>query len=55
MLASIVIREENAMVKLEFRDPSGAIEVTKRHAPRLSSPEGKHDMQSKVTLLPRIR
>ena len=55
MLASIVIRGENAMVKLEIFDPSGAIEVTKQHAPRLSSLEGKHDMQRKVTLFPRIR
>jgi hypothetical protein len=29
------------MVKLEFFDPSGAIEVTKRHAPRLTSLKGK--------------
>jgi hypothetical protein len=29
------------MVKLEFHDPSGAIEVTVPHAPRLASLEGK--------------
>ena len=29
------------MVKLEFYDPSGAIEVTQPHAPRLASLAGK--------------
>ena len=29
------------MVKLEFHDPSGAIEITVPHAPRLASLEGK--------------
>ena len=29
------------MVKLEFHDPSGVIEVTVPHAPRLASLEGK--------------
>jgi hypothetical protein len=29
------------MVKLEFHDPSGALEVTQPHAPRLASLEGK--------------
>lgn len=29
------------MVTLEFYDPSGALEVTKPHAPRLPSLEGK--------------
>lgn len=29
------------MVKLEFHDPSGALEVTQPHAPRLKSLEGK--------------
>jgi hypothetical protein len=29
------------MVKLEFHDPSGAIEVTQPHAPRLASLAGK--------------
>jgi len=29
------------MVSLEFFDPSGTVEVTQRHAPRLSSLEGK--------------
>jgi len=29
------------MVTLEFHDPSGALEVTQRHAPRLPSLEGK--------------
>jgi hypothetical protein len=29
------------MVKLEFHDPSGTLEVTKRHAPRLVSLDGK--------------
>ena len=29
------------MVKLEFYDPSGALEVTRPHAPRLSSLKGK--------------
>ena len=29
------------MVKLEFYDPSGALEVTQPHAPRLASLEGK--------------
>ena len=29
------------MVKLEFHDPSGALEVTQPHAPRLTSLEGK--------------
>jgi len=29
------------MVKLEFHDPSGALEVTQPHAPRLGSLEGK--------------
>lgn len=29
------------MVTLEFYDPSGALEVTKPHAPRLASLEGK--------------
>jgi hypothetical protein len=29
------------MVKLEFYDPSGTLEVTKPHAPRLASLEGK--------------
>lgn len=29
------------MIKLEFHDPSGALEVTQRHAPRLASLEGR--------------
>jgi len=29
------------MVTLEFYDPSGALEVTQRHAPRLASLEGR--------------
>jgi len=29
------------MVKLEFHDPSGALEVAQPHAPRLASLEGK--------------
>lgn len=29
------------MVRLEFHDPSGALEVTQPHAPRLASLEGK--------------
>ena len=29
------------MVKLEFHDPSGTLEVTQPHAPRLASLEGK--------------
>ncbi|MGQ0752250.1 MAG: UGSC family (seleno)protein [Betaproteobacteria bacterium] len=29
------------MVKLEFYDPSGALEVTRPHAPRLTGLEGK--------------
>ena len=29
------------MVKLEFHDPSGALEVTVPHAPRLASLDGK--------------
>jgi len=29
------------MVTLEFYDPSGALEVTQQHAPRLASLEGK--------------
>ena len=29
------------MVKLEFYDPSGTLEVTQPHAPRLASLEGK--------------
>ena len=29
------------MVKLEFHDPSGVLEVTRPHAPRLASLEGK--------------
>lgn len=29
------------MVTLEFHDPSGALEVTQRHAPRLASLEGR--------------
>ena len=29
------------MVKLEFHDPSGALEVTQPYAPRLASLEGK--------------
>ena len=29
------------MVKLEFYDPSGALEVTQQHAPRLASLAGK--------------
>ena len=29
------------MVKLEFHDPSGTLEVTQPHAPRLASFEGK--------------
>ena len=29
------------MVTLEFHDPSGMLEVTRRHAPRLASLEGK--------------
>jgi hypothetical protein len=29
------------MVKLEFHDPSGTLEVTQRHAPRLASLAGK--------------
>ena len=29
------------MVKLEFHDPSGALEVTQPHAPRLASLAGK--------------
>ena len=29
------------MVKLEFYDPSGALEVSQPHAPRLASLEGK--------------
>src|SRR6185295_5598820 len=30
-----------SMIRLEFHDPSGAIEVTQPHAPRLPSLEGK--------------
>jgi hypothetical protein len=33
--------EEKRMVKLEFFDPSGTLEVTQAHAPRLSSLAGK--------------
>lgn len=29
------------MIKLEFHDPSGALEVTQPHAPRLASLEGR--------------
>jgi len=29
------------MVRLEFHDPSGSLEVTQRHAPRLASLAGK--------------
>ncbi len=29
------------MVKLEFHDPSGALEITQPHAPRLASLEGR--------------
>ena len=29
------------MVTLEFHDPSGTLEVTQRHAPRLASLEGR--------------
>lgn len=29
------------MVRLEFHDPSGALDVTQQHAPRLASLEGK--------------
>ena len=29
------------MVKLEFHDPAGALEVSQRHAPRLEKLEGK--------------
>ena len=29
------------MVNLEFHDPSGAVEVSRQHAPRLASLEGK--------------
>jgi len=29
------------MVRLEFHDPSGALEVTRPHAPRLASLEGR--------------
>ena len=29
------------MVRLEFHDPSGALEVTQQHAPRLASLAGK--------------
>jgi hypothetical protein len=29
------------MVRLEFHDPSGALEVTQPHAPRLASLQGK--------------
>jgi len=29
------------MVRLEFHDPSGALEVTQPHAPRLASLEGR--------------
>src|SRR5262245_4780473 len=33
--------EESYMVRLEFFDPSGSIEVTQPHAPRLTTLEGK--------------
>lgn len=29
------------MIRLEFYDPTGSLEVTQRHAPRLNSLEGK--------------
>ena len=29
------------MIRLEFHDPSGALEVTQAHAPRLATLEGK--------------
>ena len=49
------------MVKLEFFDPSGAIEVTKQHAPRLSSLEDKrvgfisNDMWQSHRMLPMLK
>ena len=35
------VSRRDAMVKLEFHDPSGAIEVTQPHAPRLAGSAGK--------------
>jgi len=34
-------KEDIQMIKLEFHDPSGALEVTQAFAPRLDSLEGK--------------
>jgi hypothetical protein len=35
------LRKETEMITLEFYDPSGAVEVTQPHAPRLASLHGK--------------
>jgi uncharacterized protein YqcC (DUF446 family) len=49
------------MVALEFHDPSGAVEVTRPHAPRLSSVEGKrlgflsNEQWQAYRMLPRLK
>ena len=49
------------MIKLEFHDPSGALEVTVPHAPRLASLEGKrigfvsNEQWQAYRMLPRLK
>ena len=49
------------MVKLEFHDPSGVLEVTQPHAPRLASLDGKrigfvsNEQWQAYRMLPRLK
>lgn len=49
------------MINLEFYDPSGAIEVTQAHAPRIATLEGKrvgfvsNDQWQAFRMLPRLK
>jgi len=52
---------EGAMVKLEFHDPSGVVEVKQRHAPRVPALEGKrvgfvsNEQWQAFRMLPRLK